>query len=246
LRLEGRHLRQPIPFGYRFRRRVELGHPAFDLADQLQTALSRITDLQQQVDWFKRQLFGRTSERRLEFDEAEQASLFETLGIKTPPEEEVPTQEIRYRRREKRRDGSVNEVGLRFDETVPVEVIEVRDPAIESIRESGLRVYLSDPSVSPDTNHLERGLRPIPAGRRTWLFAWTELGARRIGMIQSLLATCQVQGVDPYRYLVDVLQRVDKHPAKRAIELTPRVWKTRFADRSLRSDLDRARDPPRQ
>ena len=113
-------------------------------------------------------------------------------------------------------------------------------------RESGLRVFLEDPAVSPDTNHLERSLRPIPTGRRNWLFAWTELGARRVGVIQSLLVTCKLQGVDPYTYLVDVLQRVAQHPAKRAVELTPRVWKTLFADRPLRSDLDRTRDPPPQ
>ena len=87
-------------------------------------------------------------------------------------------------------------------------------------------------------------MRPIPAGRRNWLFAWTELGARRIGVIQSLLATCQLQGMNPYPYLVDVLQRVSRHPARGVIELTPRVWKMRFADGPLRSDLDRARDPP--
>ena len=63
-------------------------------------------------------------------------------------------------------------------------------------------------------------------------------------MIQSLLATCRLHGVDPYTYLVDVLQRVGEHPASRAVELTPRVWKTRFADDPLRSDLDRGRDPP--
>ena len=57
-------------------------------------------------------------------------------------------------------------------------------------REAGLRVFLEDPEVAIDTNHLERGLRPIPMGRRNWLFAWTELGARRIGAIQSLLVTC--------------------------------------------------------
>ena len=66
----------------------------------------------------------------------EQANLFAALGIETPPDREVPTQEIRYRRREKRRDGAVNESGLRFDETVPVEVIEVVDPAIEAIPEA--------------------------------------------------------------------------------------------------------------
>ena len=506
-----------------------------DLAGQLQSALGRVTQLQQQLDWFKRQLFGRTSEKRLEFDEVEQANLFAALGIEAPPEEEVPTQEITYRRREKRRDGAVNECGLRFDETVPVEVIQVADPAVEAIpeterevigekvshrlaqepgsykilkyvrqvvkrrdtgelltppapanvlertvvdvsflagmlidkfryhlplhrqhqrladsgirvsrssltnwagravdllepvcaaqaahilqggvvamdetsvkagrvapgkmrtayfwpvygeadeivfhyapsrahkhveaflgdfkgtllsdgyaayaayarqrgivhaqcwshcrrnyvdakesepeavaealsligalyaqektirkkkldgpaklayrrehstptvdaffawcrkqrerldllpsnplaqalayaaeREAGLRVFLENPDVSVDTNHLERGLRPIPTGRRNWLFAWTELGAKRVGVIQSLLVTCKLQGVNPYAYLVDVLQRVGQHPAKRVVELTPRVWKSLFADCPLRSDLDRTRDPPPQ
>ena len=80
--------------------------------------------------------------------------------------------------------------------------------------------------------------------RRDWLFAWTELGAERIGVIQSLLATCRLHGVDPYTYLVDVLQRVGEHPAARAVELTPRMRKTLFADDPLGSDLDRARDPP--
>ena len=113
-------------------------------------------------------------------------------------------------------------------------------------RESGLRVFLDDPGVSPDTNHIERGIRSIPMGRRNWMFAWTELGARRVGVIQSLLVTCKLQGVDPYTYLVDVLQRVGQHPAKRVMELTPRVWKMLFAERPLRSDLDRSRNPPIQ
>ena len=113
-------------------------------------------------------------------------------------------------------------------------------------REPGLRAFLEDPAVSVDTNHLERGLRPVPMGRRNWLFAWTELGARRVGVVQSLLATCRLQDVDPHAYLVDVLQRVGRHPAKLAVELTPRVWKTLFADRPLRSDLGRTRDPPTQ
>ena len=101
-------------------------------------------------------------------------------------------------------------------------------------------------NIGVATNHLERSLRAIPTGRRNWLFAWTELGAQRVGIIQSLLVTCRLQGVDPYTYLVDVLQRIGEHPAKRVIELTPRVWKTMFADHPLRSDLARTRAPPLQ
>ena len=46
-----------------------------------------------------------------------------------------------------------------------------------------------------------------------------------------------MHGIDPYDYLVDVLQRVADHPASRVDELTPRRWKTLFADNPLRSDL---------
>jgi transposase len=104
-------------------------------------------------------------------------------------------------------------------------------------RRRGLEVFLGDADVPIDTNHLERTLRPIPMGRKSWLFCWTELGAERVGQAQSLITTCVLQGVDPYTYLVDVLQRVATHPAARVMELTPRLWKERFADNPMRSVL---------
>ena len=69
------------------------------------------------------------------------------------------------------------------------------------------------------------------------MFCWTELGAEHVGIIQSLIVTCKLQGIDPTIYLVDVLQRVAIHPASQVEELTPRVWKNLFADNPLRSDL---------
>jgi transposase len=105
-------------------------------------------------------------------------------------------------------------------------------------RRFGLEVYLTDPDVPIDTNHLERALRAIPMGRKSWLFCWSELGAKHVGIMQSLIVTCRLHGIDPYDYLVDVLQRVGQHPANRVHELTPRLWKTFFAVSPLRSDLN--------
>ena len=114
-------------------------------------------------------------------------------------------------------------------------------------RRDGRAVYLDDPGVQIDTNHLERALRVIPLGRKNWLFSWTELGARHIGIVQSLLVTCRLHDVDPYDYLVDVLQRVSQHPASLVEQLTPRVWQTLFANKPLRSDLyQRDERPSRQ
>ena len=56
--------------------------------------------------------------------------------------------------------------------------------------------------------------------------------------IQSLLVTCKLQGVNPYTYLVDVLQRVSQYPNSQILDLTPRCWKEKFADNPLRSVID--------
>ena len=85
--------------------------------------------------------------------------------------------------------------------------------------------------------NLERALRPIPLGRKNWLFCWTEVGAQHAGIVQSLITTCRLHGIEPYTYFVDVLQRVGQHPARRVAELTPRLWKQHFAEQPMRSDL---------
>jgi hypothetical protein len=107
----------------------------------------------------------------------------------------------------------------------------IRDRRVE------LQVFLSDPDVPIDTNHLERALRVIPMGRKNWNFCWTELGAKQVGIVQSLITTCRLHEIDVYAYLVDVLQRVGQHPASRVAELTPRLWKQHFAANPLRSAL---------
>ena len=48
--------------------------------------------------------------------------------------------------------------------------------------------------------------------------------------------------MDPYTYLVDVLQRAETHPASEVALLTPRLWKEHFAEDPLRSALDAVKD----
>ena len=109
--------------------------------------------------------------------------------------------------------------------------------ALNYVRERrlGLEIFLTDADVPMDTNYLERSLRAIPMGRKHCNFCWTELGAKHVGIVQSLIVPCRLHGIDVYTYLVDVLQRVGQHPAARVAELTPRQWKLRFAANPLRS-----------
>ena len=93
--------------------------------------------------------------------------------------------------------------------------------------------------VCIDTNHLERALRVIPMGRKNHLFCWSELGAQQLGVLHTLTVTCKLHNINPYHYLVDVLQRVSQHPTKEVIDLSPRRWKVLFADKRLRFDLER-------
>jgi transposase len=128
--------------------------------------------------------------------------------------------------------------------TLDTKILLPRNPFTEAAgyalaREAALRVFLQFPNVPIDTNHLEREIRPIAVGRKNWLFCWTEVGAQYVGIFQSLLVTCRLQGIDPYTYLVDLLQRVDRQPASDVAALTPRVWKERFAGDPLRSVIDR-------
>ena len=70
--------------------------------------------------------------------------------------------------------------------------------------------------------------------------------ARPAAAVEELPSrACRLHGVDPYTYLVDVLQRISALPAKRVRELTPRMWKSLFAHDPLPSALGHHNhDPP--
>jgi hypothetical protein len=39
---------------------------------------------------------------------------------------------------------------------------------------------------------------------------------------QSLIVSARLHDIDPFTYLVDVLQRIDRHPASQSEQLIPR------------------------
>ena len=80
------------------------------------------------------------------------------------------------------------------------------------------------------------GHLPRPANRLDRVIM-SRLGAHQIGVMQSLLVTCKLHDIDPYDYLVDVLQRISQHPNSKIDELTPRRWKELFANNPMRSAL---------
>jgi transposase len=85
--------------------------------------------------------------------------------------------------------------------------------------------FLEDGAIPIDNNEVERLIRPIAVGRGNWTFLGSEGGGDWAARLFGLLGTCKLQGVDPYAWMKDVLERVRDHPPDRVAELTPRNWK---------------------
>jgi len=85
--------------------------------------------------------------------------------------------------------------------------------------------YVDDPILEIDNNLAERTLRMVAIGRKNWMFAGSEAGAERAAIIYSLVASCKINGIDPFAYFRDVLEKVTTHPASKIDELLPSNWK---------------------
>jgi len=88
-----------------------------------------------------------------------------------------------------------------------------------------LTVFLTDPRLRLDNNLSENALRIIAIGRKNFLFAGHEVAGVNIAMLQTVIATCKLHGVNPFEYIRDVIIRVQHHPAAELDELLPFNWK---------------------
>lgn len=85
--------------------------------------------------------------------------------------------------------------------------------------------HLLDGEVSVDNNSLENLIRPWALGRRSWLFAGSELAGQRAAVVMSLVQSAKLYGHDPWAYLNDVLTRLPTHLNSRIDELLPHNWR---------------------
>lgn len=91
-------------------------------------------------------------------------------------------------------------------------------------RWAALTRYLDDGTLPVDNNWAENRIRPIALGRNNWLFAGSLRAGKRAATVMSLIQSARLNGLDPWVYLKDVLERLPTHPAHRAEELLPHRW----------------------
>src|SRR5688572_6079547 len=76
-----------------------------------------------------------------------------------------------------------------------------------------------------DNGRVERRIRNFAVGRRNYLFTGSVRGGERLAIAYTLVDNCTILGADPYRYLVDVITKLEGGwPLRRLSELLPWRW----------------------
>ena len=76
-----------------------------------------------------------------------------------------------------------------------------------------------------DNGRVERRIRLFAVARRGFLFTGSVRGGERLAIAFTLVDNCLALGVDPERYLVDVIDKLERGwPLRRLSELIPQNW----------------------
>ena len=71
-----------------------------------------------------------------------------------------------------------------------------------------LIVFVEDGRLKLDNNWAERHIRPIATGRKVWLFAQSEAGAKATATWYSMVETAKANGLEPYWYLRMIFEQM--------------------------------------
>jgi transposase len=71
-----------------------------------------------------------------------------------------------------------------------------------------LTTFLEDGRLEIDNNRAERSIKPFVIGRKAWLFADTQAGARASAIIYSTVESAKENGLKPYNYLTHLFEKL--------------------------------------
>lgn len=72
----------------------------------------------------------------------------------------------------------------------------------------GFEPYLTDGRVELSNNFVEGTIRPVAIGRKNYLFKGSESSAQRGAVIYSIIAMAKKHGVDPFKYIRMLLEKL--------------------------------------
>jgi hypothetical protein len=114
-------------------------------------------------------------------------------------------------------------------------------------QELALRRFLDDGRLRMDNNLSENALRTIATGRKAWLFFGSDDHAQAAANLYSLIAGCKLHGLDPERYLAEMIRVMPYWPRERFLELAPAYWaqtRARLDPTELEAELGFVTVPP--
>ncbi len=89
-----------------------------------------------------------------------------------------------------------------------------------------LRRYALDGRYNIDNNPVERSQRPSVMGRKNYLFSKSDSGAVDNAILYSLIGSCDIVGIEPLRWLTDVLDTLhDDTPPEQIRQMLPYYYK---------------------
>ncbi len=91
-------------------------------------------------------------------------------------------------------------------------------------QEQELRRVFLDGRIPLDNTRSERALRKIVVGRKNWLFYGSDLHAEAAAAFFSIIASCRLHSLDPWKYLDELLRVLPYWPKERHLELAPKYW----------------------
>ncbi|MDP2160868.1 MAG: IS66 family transposase, partial [Flavobacterium sp.] len=84
-----------------------------------------------------------------------------------------------------------------------------------------LQNYLYNGELLIDNNLIENSIRPNALGRKNFLFAGSDEGAKRSAMFYTFTGTCKLHGIDPLLWLTTVLEKIADQKVNKLFELFP-------------------------
>jgi transposase len=85
--------------------------------------------------------------------------------------------------------------------------------------------FLEDGRLPMHNNWSELQLRRQVLGRKNWLFVGSDEAAEVNTTFVSLLASCGLHGIEPWKYMRDLLCLLPSWPKSRVLDLAPVNWK---------------------